>query len=60
MNNKQTEAHAARSMLNHQIEQLCQKFYDYTGLRVDSINLDRVQSLCGKLDYVHIETVVKL
>lgn len=58
--NRQTEALTARNILNRQIEELCQKFYDDTGLRVDSINLDNVQSLGGKIDFTRVETVVKL
>jgi hypothetical protein len=57
---KQKETREWRNLLNRQIEELCQEFYDKTGLRVDSINLDRAQSLCGKLDYTWVETIVKL
>ena len=60
LQDKAKEAHELRSLLNRHIEELCQQFYDKTGLHVDSINLDRVQSLCGQLYPTLVETIVKL
>ena len=60
LQSKAKEAQELRSLLNRQIEELCQQFYDKTGLRVDSINLNRFQSLRGQQDYTLVETIVKL
>lgn len=57
---KMKEVRELRSLLNRQIEELCQQFYDKTGLRVDDIRLARTRSLDGKLDYTYVETVVRL